>query len=171
MFQTEEIAQLKTKLKASKNVYWRDADGVCHHVAGVNLKWVEDRNEPKLTEPVAVLTSGKVVALHNVGLAEFVIMQPLVLGSPDTPRLYVDRVLDALGLLCEGRKPPREMVEAWFMSDDHSLQDWAVCNAGVCWATGIGTIEAAIAMAETPEEGISNGNGKEHQTREEAFSS
>ena len=169
MLTDREIQLLKAKLKRLTNLYWRDADGVAHLVKGVNLKWVEDKNEPDLAEPVAVLASGKVVALHNVELSEFVTLQPISLGHPNEPTLYVDRVIETLAMLCYGAKPPRKMVEEWFRDESEELQDWAVNHSSMYWATGIGTIEAAIAMAETPEEGISGGNGPEHQMREEAF--
>jgi hypothetical protein len=169
MLTDKEIRLLKEQAKRISCLYWRDADGVAHRVRGVQLKWVEDKNEPELAEPVAVLDSGKVVALYNVELTEFFTLQPLTLGDGRTPTQYVDRVVDTLGLLCNGTKPPREMVEAWFQDESEELQDWAVNHTALCWGTGIGTIEAAIAMAETPEEGISGGNGQEHQMREEVF--
>jgi len=169
MLTDKEIRLLKEQAKRISCLYWRDADGVAHRVRGVQLKWVEDKNEPELAEPVAVLDSGKVVALYNVELTEFFTLQPLTLGDGRTPTEYVDRVVDTLALLCHGTKPPREMVEAWFRDESEDLQDWAVNHTAACWGTGIGTIEAAVAMADTPEEGISGGNGQEHQTREEAF--
>ena len=79
--------------------------------------------------------------------------------------LYVDRMLEALALLCGGKRPDREMVVAWEDNSSEALQDWAMCNTSIPWATGIGTIESAQAMAETPEEGT------EHQCRSEAFPS
>ena len=169
MLTDNEIRLLKAQTKRLSCIYWRDADGVAHHVKGVQLKWVEDKNEPELAEPVAVLDSGKVVALYNVELAEFFTLQPLTLGDGQVPTLYVDRVVEALALLCNGAKPPRELVEGWLLDKSDGLQDWAVNNTAVCWGTGIGTIEAAIAMADTPEEGISGGSGHEHQMRDEAF--
>lgn len=79
--------------------------------------------------------------------------------------LYVDRMLEALALLCGGKRPNREMVVSWEDNSSEALQDWAMCNTSIPWATGIGTIEAAQAMAETPEEGM------EHQCRTGAFPS
>jgi len=76
---------------------------------------------------------------------------------------YVDRFLESLALLCGGKTPPRQLVIDWETDEGEELQDWAACNAAVPWATGIGTIEAAQAMASTPEEGM------DHELREDAF--
>jgi hypothetical protein len=165
-----EIRLLKDKARRLPNLFWRDPDGLAHRVTGVNLKWVEDPNEPSLTEPVAVLASGRVVALYNTELESFFLSQPLVLGQPHQATLFVDRMLDSLALLCNGQRPSREMVEAWFKDESEALQDWAVNHAAPYWATGIGVIDAATALAESPEEGISGGNGgPEHQLRHEVF--
>lgn len=76
---------------------------------------------------------------------------------------YVDRMVDALALLCGGVRPPKELVVAWEENTSEELQTWAVCHAAAPWATGIGTIEAAQTLAATPEEGM------EHQDRVAAF--
>lgn len=165
-----EIRLLKDKAKRLPNLFWRDQDGLAHRVAGVNLKWVEDRNEPELTEPAAILASGKVVALYNTELSNFFLSQPLTLGQSHQATGFVERVQESLALLCNGQTPPRELVEQWFTHESEDLQDWAVNHAASYWATGIGIIDAATALAETPEEGISGGNGgAEHQLRHEAF--
>lgn len=169
MMTDTQIRLLKEELKRNTRVYWMDPDKVAHSVRGVQLKWVENKDEPDLAEPVAKLASGKVVALLNVDISEFVMVQPLHLQSWHVPTQYVDRFIQAMQLLCLGNSPSREMVESWFSSDNDDLQQWAVNNTAMTWATGIGTIEAAMALADTPEEGISGGNGQEHQTREEAF--
>jgi hypothetical protein len=87
--------------------------------------------------------------------------RPAAVVSTDT--LYIDRVVDTLALLCGGIRPPRELVVAWEENTSEELQSWAMCNAASPWATGIGTIEAAQTMANTPEEGMG------HQDREDAY--
>lgn len=170
MFTDKQINQLRIRIKAG-GVVWIDFDNMPHPVAGVNLKWVEDKSQPKLTEPVAVLKSGRVVSLNNVEVDTFVSQQPLILGDPMVPTSYLERVSDGFALLCNGNRPTPKMLEDWVLGTNERLQDWAVNNMAVYWGTGIGTIDAAFALAETPEEGISEGKGKEHQTREEAFPS
>jgi hypothetical protein len=76
---------------------------------------------------------------------------------------YLDRLIEALTLLCGGKVPPREMVHAWESSDDEELQSWAACNTTLPWAMGIGTIEAAQVLADNPEEGMG------HELRYEAY--
>jgi hypothetical protein len=83
--------------------------------------------------------------------------------APSRNTLYIDRMMDALALLCGGKTPAREMVEAWEEHASEELQDWAVCNVVAPWATGIGTIEAAQALADTPEDGMG------HQLSEDAY--
>jgi hypothetical protein len=76
---------------------------------------------------------------------------------------YIDRVVEALTLLCAGAIPPREMVVAWEDDSSEELQSWAINHVATPWGTGIGTIEAAQTMADTPEEGMG------HEYREDAF--
>lgn len=76
---------------------------------------------------------------------------------------YLDRVIDALALLCGGKQPPRELVVQWEDGTSEELQSWAVSNIVVRWGTGIGAIEAAQAMADAPEEGVG------HEYREDAY--
>lgn len=65
---------------------------------------------------------------------------------------YIDRFVDALGLLCRS-KPPKAICEQWLNGESEELQSWAVSNARVYWQMGIGTIEAAQHLADNPEEG------------------
>jgi hypothetical protein len=64
---------------------------------------------------------------------------------------YLERFVDALGLLCRSA-PPRELCEAWLNDESETLQEWVVNHLRVHWASGIGTIEAAQHMADVPEE-------------------
>lgn len=168
MLTKDQINQLKKRVKLG-DVFWKDSDGVCHRVRGVNLKWVEFADEPKLHEPAALLEGGGAVALHNVELSTFVTTMPLALGDGYTPTTYVERLTDALALLCGGNRPDEALVIDYFDDDGFELQDWAINHTSLPWTTGIGVIEAAMALAETPIEGIGEGRGPEHQTREEAF--
>ncbi|HDR9106057.1 TPA: hypothetical protein QDB04_002914 [Burkholderia vietnamiensis] len=67
---------------------------------------------------------------------------------------YLDRFVDALELLCIAR-PDRDLCEQWLRHAPGSerLQDWTVDHVRANWGTGIGAIEAAEVMAESPEEG------------------
>jgi hypothetical protein len=78
---------------------------------------------------------------------------------------YLDRLIEALTLLCGGTEPPREMVHEWERGSGEELQDWAANNTKIRWAQGIGTIEAAQVMADTPEE------GQGHELRRDAYPS
>lgn len=78
---------------------------------------------------------------------------------------YLDRVIEALTLLCGGNEPPREMVHEWETGEGEDLQDWAANHTKLPWAQGIGTIEAAQVLADNPEEGMG------HQLRDEAYPS
>lgn len=68
---------------------------------------------------------------------------------------FVERFMDALELMCQAR-PPLEFIQQW--TDDvqvngaDQLQEWVLNNQWMDWATGIGTIEAAIVMADNPRE-------------------
>ncbi|WP_186269853.1 VRR-NUC domain-containing protein [Burkholderia gladioli] len=65
---------------------------------------------------------------------------------------YIERFIDAMGLLCRG-KPDRAMCEQWLNHDNDDLQAWAINNIRIHWQMGISTIEAAQYLADLPEEG------------------
>jgi hypothetical protein len=72
----------------------------------------------------------------------------------------VKRAREAFALLCRG-KPPKALVRAW-MDDDEGedgenyieLQAWALNHARLPWAQGITIVEAAVALAEEPQDTI-----------------
>lgn len=70
-----------------------------------------------------------------------------------TPTKYIDRLGDAMELLCSGERPPDELISAWLdpKADDHRLQDFS-CEHGPEWAQGIAVIDAAIVLADQPTE-------------------
>lgn len=76
-----EIAALKKRAQCG-DVYWRDADGRCIRVLGVNLNWVEFTDEPELTEPAAILAQAVPVALYNEVSSAFVVLAPLFNEAP-----------------------------------------------------------------------------------------
>lgn len=76
-----------------------------------------------------------------------------VCHAPEQNSLYVNRVTDALRLLCGGRTPPPVLVLGWLNLTNEGLQDWAVCNTELNWAQGIEVIDAALSLAGSPEEG------------------
>ncbi|UWX68864.1 hypothetical protein [Burkholderia gladioli] len=65
---------------------------------------------------------------------------------------YIERFIDAMGLLCRG-KPDRAMCEQWLTHENDDLQSWAINNIRIHWQMGISTIEAAQYLADLPEEG------------------
>ena len=65
---------------------------------------------------------------------------------------YLERFVDALGLLCR-KVPPQALCEAWLNHESEDLQEWVVNHLRKHWASGIGTIEAAQCMANVPAEG------------------
>jgi hypothetical protein len=75
---------------------------------------------------------------------------------PKTPVVTtkLSRFQDALTLLC-GERPSQAMCQEWLLDLNDDLQGWVIDHLSplVPWATGIGTIDAAYAMAEEPEEG------------------
>lgn len=78
-----------------------------------------------------------------------------------TRTTYLQRFGDAMQLLCQGHRPSDDILEAWLFHENERLQEFA-CNNGPEWAQGIGLIDAAMVLADNPEE------GHEHQTLEEA---
>lgn len=74
------------------------------------------------------------------------------------PTTKVERFEDALTVLAGGVCPDRALVEAWFDEDDDQshirLQEWAMNNSAAGWAMGIGIIDAALVLADNPDEGV-----------------
>ena len=92
----DEIVALKARV-AEGGVMWRDADGICHPVAAVNLEWVEFEDEPGITEPAALLADGGAVALLNVSVSTFITTTQAIheLGRkvPESPEHTVEKGL------------------------------------------------------------------------------
>ena len=65
-----EIEVIKEWLARKRVVCWH-SDNVFHTVRGLNQKYVPPEAPDDEPEPVAVLTSGKVVALYNSNLSDF----------------------------------------------------------------------------------------------------
>ena len=66
----------------------------------------------------------------------------------------LSRLQDALTLLC-GERPSESLCRDWMQDANDDLQGWAIHHISPLtpWATGIGIIDAAYAMASEPEEG------------------
>lgn len=66
----------------------------------------------------------------------------------------LSRFQDALTLLC-GERPAESLCREWMQDVNDDLQGWVLHHISPItpWATGIGTIDAAWAMASEPEEG------------------
>jgi hypothetical protein len=75
---------------------------------------------------------------------------------------WIDRFTEAMTLLCGGNEPPRQIVLDWFdrEKDSFELQEFALCNSPLSTAQGIGIIDAAMCIADQPEE------GKGHELRD-----
>ena len=72
-----------------------------------------------------------------------------------TPTPYLQRLGDAMALLCGGHRPTDEMLGAWLNEGDDRLQAFA-CNHGPSWAQGIAVIDAARVLADQPTEGVAH---------------
>lgn len=81
-----------------------------------------------------------------------------------TPTKWISRFGDAMQLLCGGKRPPDTMIEAWFMSEDQGLQDFAA-EHGPEWAQGIAVIDAARVLADQPTEILClGGSSEDHES-------
>lgn len=69
---------------------------------------------------------------------------------------YIERLGDALELLCDGKRPLDQMILDYFNDDLDSfeLQEFCVANCPLAWSQGIVVIEAAMGMADEPAEGV-----------------
>lgn len=87
--------------------------------------------------------------------------------DPEEPTSYVYRFQMALALLCGNHLPRRQLCELWLNDEAEEahteLQEWAINHSLMTWATGIGVIEAAMTLADTPDE------GGDHEDRETAI--
>lgn len=64
---------------------------------------------------------------------------------------WLSRFAQAIGLLC-GVPPDMALCADWANNESEELQSWVLQNSTVSWCSGIGTIDAATVMADTPEE-------------------
>ena len=68
------------------------------------------------------------------------------------PTLYLDRLGDALELLCQGNRPDDKVTAAWVDHTSEDLQGFCAKH-GPSWAQGIVIIDAAMILAKDPVEG------------------
>lgn len=86
----------------------------------------------------------------------------LPVDSGGEATLFMRRFGDAMQLLCRGNRPSDEMMQAWLDNDNEDLQSFASVHT-LGWAQGLGVIDAALTMADTPTEG----DGHEERERPE----
>lgn len=65
---------------------------------------------------------------------------------------YLQRFHEALSALCI-EEPPEEMCQAWLDDSSEELQQFAMQMGRFGWHQGIALIDAAMLIAESPEEG------------------
>lgn len=88
-----------------------------------------------------------------------------------TPTTYLQRMGDAIALLCGGHRPSDEILGAWLneCEDDYRLQEFA-CEHGPSWAQGIAVIDAAHVLADQPTEILCiDGPQIDHEMRGETW--
>ena len=84
-----------------------------------------------------------------------------------TPTTIVERFGDAMELLCQGHRPPDSMLCAWIDGSSEELQTFAA-NHGPAWAQGIGIIDAALTLVDSPTEiNFHDRPGVDHEHREQ----
>lgn len=83
----------------------------------------------------------------------FLAAQPQQDADWMTPTTYLQRMSDAVTLLCCGKRPIDEMVAAWIAGSSEDLQSWCI-ERGPAWAQGIVVLDAAALLAETPTDGV-----------------
>ena len=69
------------------------------------------------------------------------------------PTTKLQRMSDAVTLLCDGKRPSDRLVQGWLDKTDEGLRDFAATH-GPAWAQGIGVLDAAAVLADTPTEGV-----------------
>lgn len=76
-----QIQLLQEALKATKNVWWKDADNKLHKVTWIALNWIEDPDQPDLVEPAAMLNGAGAVALYFAEPDSFFAVNQINLGE------------------------------------------------------------------------------------------
>lgn len=73
--------------------------------------------------------------------------------NSEGPTGWEFRFVEALRNLCGGEEPPDRLVKGWLTHENDELQGWVVSNCTFHWAMGATVIDAAMALADGPEEG------------------
>lgn len=77
---------------------------------------------------------------------------------------HLQRLGDALALLCGGVRPPDELITSWISDPDSiTLQEFVLAHCALDWAQGIVAIYAAFVLAETPEETAGDETKPQHE--------
>lgn len=69
------------------------------------------------------------------------------------PTTKLQRMSDAVTLLCDGKRPSDSLVQGWLDKTNEGLQEFAAVH-GPSWAQGIGLLDAAAVMADQPTEDV-----------------
>lgn len=77
--------------------------------------------------------------------------------NSEGPTGWEFRFVEALRNLCGGAEPPDRLVKGWLTHENDELQGWVVSNCTFHWAMGATVIDAAMALADEPEEGAGHG--------------
>lgn len=73
--------------------------------------------------------------------------------SSEGPTGWEFRFVEALRLLCGGSEPSDRLVKEWLNHGSEDLQAWVASETALHWSMGITTIEAAMSLADEPDEG------------------
>lgn len=77
---------------------------------------------------------------------------------------HLQRLGDALALLCGGVRPPDRMITDWIGDPDSiTLQEFVLAHCALDWAQGIVAIDAAFVLAETPQETAGDESKPQHE--------
>jgi hypothetical protein len=73
-----------------------------------------------------------------------------------TPTTYLERLGDALELLCVGNRPNDELIIRYLDNnfDGYELQEFCITHCPLVWSQGIVVIDAAMVLANSPGEGV-----------------
>lgn len=97
------------------------------------------------------------VEMRKGDIIDSYVDQATLEGDPDQPTTWDYRFQMALALLCNNHLPDERLCRLWRDEEDEdaheALQSWVLSHCALSWATGIGTIEAAMTLADTPDEG------------------
>jgi hypothetical protein len=160
-----EREKLEQALKALEDLGMKHYEKTGKPLYKETFNSIQAALEEPVQKPVAVINAWNLREVYFDANGEPSMHRdpPAQLARPVKPltgdhTTFVQRFTDAVAMMC-GAEPPPEFVDEWLRKVEVNfvarLQEWVLCQDGAPeWAQGVGVLDAAYLLADSPVEGL-----------------